>query len=70
MEYVENIRNQEVFLMSQHFGETGGTDLLVPSAKRLGVSWEKAEDSLGWNSRGKRLGSGSGAGMRVVCGAT
>lgn len=60
LEYIENIRNWEVFLISCYFDKTEGIDPLAPSAKRLSVSWEKAQDSLGWNSRGKRLGSGSG----------
>lgn len=60
LEYIENIRNWKVFLISWYFDKTEGIDPLGPSAKRLSVSWEKAQDALGWNSRGKRLGSGSG----------
>lgn len=66
LEYVENIRNAKVFLISCFFGKTGGIDPPVRSAKRLCVSWEKAEDSLGRDSRGKRLGSGSGT-SRATC---
>lgn len=74
LEYVENTRNWKAFLISWYFDKTEGIDLLAPSAKRLSVSWEKAQDSLGWNSREKRLGSGSGtsrvpAGLRAAHGA-